>query len=104
MTAREQVASALSATTSSGNWDISYTYGEVSGSEPTPTPTTTSCPASQDPVCTVAPDGASTQQNVTVTGTGIINVNPKAMVVDANVSDFGHVVLRVDSSQVGNSL
>ena len=99
-TAREQVVSALSATTSSGNWDISYTYGEISGSEPPPTPTTTSCPASQDPVCTVAPDGASTQQNVTVTGTGIINVNPKAMVVDANVSDFGHVVLRVDSSQV----
>jgi hypothetical protein len=98
-TDREQVVSALSATTSAGNWDVSYTYGEVSGSASTPTPTTTSCPASQNAVCIVTPGGGSVQ-DVTVTGTGIIDVNPKAMVADADVSDFGHVVLRVDSSQV----
>ncbi len=37
---------------------------------------------------------------MTVTGTGVIDVNPKAMVTTANVSDFGRVVVRLNSTTV----
>ncbi|MFZ0251690.1 MAG: PASTA domain-containing protein [Acidimicrobiales bacterium] len=95
--AKELVLSALSATTSADNWDVSYTYGEDAGSASPPTSTTIPCATSSAPVpvCSTTPGNS-----VTVTGTGIINVNPKAMVAEANVSNFGHVVLRIDSSQV----
>ncbi|HEX4219268.1 MAG TPA: hypothetical protein VHZ02_12900, partial [Acidimicrobiales bacterium] len=101
--ARAQVVSALSATTSAGNWDISYTYGEVPGSAPTPsttTPMTSPCPEPSSVGCGVATFVAPDPQGVTVSGTGIIDVNPKAMVTSADVSNFGHVVLRVDPTQV----
>jgi hypothetical protein len=100
--AKAQVVSALSATTSAGNWDISYSYGEVAGSVPTTTvPTPTMLPCSPPQVgCAELPVVRPDPQNVTVTGTGVIDVNPKAMVTDANVSNFGRVVLRIDATQV----
>jgi hypothetical protein len=99
---KAQVVSALSATTSAGNWDISYSYGEVAGSVPTTTiPTPTMLPCSPPQVgCAELPVVRPDPQNVTVTGTGVIDVNPKAMVTDANVSNFGRVVLRIDATQV----
>jgi hypothetical protein len=103
--AKQQVISALSATTSADNWDISYTYGENAGPASAPTTTSTSTSTSTTVPCPPTAPACSTtsgsaQSSVTVTGTGVINVNPKAMVTAANVSDFGHVVLRIDSSQV----
>jgi hypothetical protein len=104
--AKQQVISALSATTSADNWDISYTYGEDAGSASTPTSTSTSTSTSTTVPCATSTASVcsetlgSPNSSVTVTGTGVINVNPKAMVTVANVSDFGRVVLRIDSSQV----
>jgi hypothetical protein len=37
---------------------------------------------------------------VTVTGSGVIDVNPKAMVTTADPSDFGTVIIRLDSSEL----
>jgi hypothetical protein len=107
-TAKAQVLSALSATTSADNWDISYTYGENAGAVSVPPSTSTSVPCAASSTtpgfaCSAEPGDASIA-NVTVTGTGVINVNPKAMVTIANVSNFGHVVLRIDSSQVWEEL
>lgn len=100
-TAQAQVVSALAATTSAGNWDISYTYGESQGStEPTAPSTIVNCSPSLEVACPGSSGGLTSPQNVTVTGTGIINVNPKAMVTIANVSDFGRVVLRLNASDV----
>jgi hypothetical protein len=100
-TAQAQVVSALAATTSAGNWDISYTYGESQGSTLPTTPSTiVNCSPSLEAACPGSSGGLTSPQNVTVTGTGIINVNPKAMVTIANVSDFGRVVLRLNASDV----
>ena len=83
------------------NWDISYTYGESQGStEPTAPSTIVNCSPSLEVACPGSSGGLTSPQNVTVTGTGIINVNPKAMVTIANVSDFGRVVLRLNASDV----
>ena len=106
--ARAQVISALGATTSAGNWDISYTYSQAPASDTSTTTTTTtsppvSCPPQlQDQVTCVVSIQESGQgtDNVTVTGSGIIDVNPKAMVTDADPSNFGHVILRIDATQV----
>lgn len=49
----------------------------------------------------VVPGGTDQDnENVTVTGTGVIDVNPKAMVTTADPSDFGTVIIRLDSSQL----
>ena len=98
--AKQQVISALSATTSADNWDISYSYGEAAGSVSTSTSTSTSVPCATSTASACSEVLVGPGSDVTVTGTGIINVNPKAMVTEANVSNFGHVVLRIDSSQV----
>lgn len=104
--ARARVVSALGATTAAGNWDISYDYSEVPGSSTTPTTTSPaeSCPDPSPPSaitgsgCAVAP--SEDTENVSVTGTGVIDVNPKAMVADADPSDFGPVILRIDTTQL----
>jgi hypothetical protein len=107
--ARARVISALGATTAAGNWNITYSYTQVPGRD---SATTTTVPA--DPSCAAAPGttgsgctvlvlpGGSAQdnENVTVTGTGVIDVNPKAMVTTADPSDFGTVIIRLDSSKL----
>jgi hypothetical protein len=104
-TPRDQVVSALGATTAAGNWDISYSYDEAPGSNTT---TTTTSPETICGVQTqtsgascVTPSGTGdSSENASVTGTGIIDVNPKAMVTDADTSNVGHVILRIDPTQV----
>ena len=111
-TARARVVSALGATTAAGNWNISYSYTEVPGQESTTTttvPSTVPCATSNVPsdatgsgcAILIVPGGSPEQNdNVTVTGTGVIDVNPKAMVTVADPSDFGPVVIRLDSTQL----
>jgi hypothetical protein len=101
--ARRRVVSALGATTAAGNWDISYSYSEVAGTGTATTTTTdpVSCPTPQaSNVLCVSAEVAQPPANVTVTGTGTIDVSPKAMVTEADPSNFGEVILRINSSTV----
>ena len=82
--------------------------------EETPATTTTvppamTCPTTDPPsgatgsgcaVLVVPGSSAPDDENVTVTGTGVIDVNPKAMVTEADPSDFGPVIIRLDSTQL----
>ena len=110
--ARARVISALGATTAAGNWNITYSYTQVPGRNSTSTttvPPAMTCPTTLPPSgatgsgCAVllAPgSSAPDNESVTVTGTGVIDVNPKAMVTTADPSDFGTVIIRLDSSQL----
>jgi hypothetical protein len=102
------VLSALSATTSSGSFNVAYDLTETPGSAPSITPTT--CVASQSTIVqsgTVV--GTSTSRacggnigihNASVTGQGTIDTSPFAMAVSADVSSFGNLSIRVDSTDV----
>ena len=96
--AKTQVVSALGATTNAGNWDISYKYSEVLGSNESAVPSTGVVCSAGSPCAPVATPAY--HQPVTVTGSGVIDVNPKAMVTTADVSDFGRVVVRLNSTTV----
>jgi len=99
---------ALNATTASGNFDVSYTFG---GGQPGPTTTTTAgCPApaptsgsGSGPIASTqlcqadAGPGPSTQP---VSGTATIDIQPFAMVATSEVSGFGTIVLRDDGTDV----
>jgi hypothetical protein len=111
--ARARVVSALGATTAAGNWNITYSYTEIPGQNSAPTtttvPSTVPCATSNLPPGTTGSGcaililpGGSTEgnDNVTVTGTGVIDVNPKAMVTEADPSDFGPVIVRLDATQL----
>jgi hypothetical protein len=110
--ARARVVSALGATTAAGNWNITYAYTQVPGRNSTTTttvPPAMTCPTTNPPsgatgsgcAVLVVPGGTGVDnENVTVTGTGVIDVNPKAMVTTADPSDFGTVIIRLDSSQL----
>ncbi len=108
--ARARVISALGATTAAGNWNITYSYTQVPGgnsSTTTTVPPAMTCPTTDPPstgsscaVLVVPGSSAPNDENVTVTGTGVIDVNPKAMVTDADPSDFGPVTIRLDSTQL----
>ncbi|MGH9007750.1 MAG: hypothetical protein ACRDV6_08585 [Acidimicrobiales bacterium] len=118
--AKSKIVSALGATTATGNWDVSYTYTETFGTSTGPQTTTTqpcpepllTTPTTVLPAASQGGSGLSTglgcvssgptepSQPVKVTGTGVIDVDPKAMVAVADVSNFGHVVLRIDGSDV----
>jgi hypothetical protein len=110
--ARARVVSALGATTAAGNWNITYSYTQVPGrnsTTPTAVPPAMTCPTTNPPsgatgsgcAVLVVPGGTDQDnENVTVTGTGVIDVNPKAMVTTADPSDFGTVIIRLDSSQL----
>jgi hypothetical protein len=112
--AERQVLSALSATTSSGSFNVAYDLTESPGS--VPSVTTTTCVSSQFNDAPIngaqtggAVAGASTSracgggigpQNVSVTGQGTIDTSPFAMAVSADVSNFGKLAIRVDSTDV----
>ena len=97
--ARARVISALGATTAAGNWNITYSYTQVPGGNSTTTttvPPAMTCPTTYPPssatgnscaVLVVPGSSAPDDENVTVTGTGVIVVNPKAMVTEADPSN-----------------
>jgi hypothetical protein len=108
--ARARVISALGATTAAGNWNITYSYTQVPGrssATTTTVPPAMTCPTTSPPsgatgggcaVLVVPGSSAPNNESVTVTGSGVIDVNPKAMVTTADPSDFGTVIIRLDSS------
>jgi len=97
--AARQVLSALSATTSSGDFDVSYTFGGQQGGPPSTSPTTT-CSVSgsggMGGVCT----GGDPANDQPVNGTATIDVRPFAMVATSDVSGFGSIVLRDNGTDV----
>ncbi len=111
------VLSALNATTSSGNFDVSYTFGGGTGGASSTT-TTTGCGASGVAGSAVPVAGAdvpagtlqaaspgfcpstSPAGSQPVTGTGTIDLAPFAMVATSQVSGFGTIVLRDDGTDV----
>jgi hypothetical protein len=94
-----QVITALNATTGSGNFDVSYTFGGQHGGPPTATPTTscgTSGSASMGEVC----NRSGPEQVQPVSGTGTIDVEPFALVATSDVSGLGNIVLRDNGTDV----
>ena len=89
--AEQRVLHALGVTTGSGNFSVTYQLTESSPSSSAP-PTTGLCGPGQG--CSAGP------QNVSVSGQGTIDVDPTAMAVSADVSDFGNLAVRVDATQV----
>jgi hypothetical protein len=112
--AERQVLSALSATTSSGSFNVAYDLTESTGS--VPSVTTTTCVSSQfngaplngaqtgGAVASTSPTrtcgGSIGIHNASVTGQGTIDTSPFAMAVSADVSSFGNLSIRVDSTDV----
>jgi len=107
--AEHQVLSALSATTASGNFDVSYALTESPGSGATSTTATTcvSGPGGTEQINGGPPKPASVltcggpgPENASVTGKGTIDTSPYAMAVSADVSTFGDLSIRVDGTDV----
>jgi len=95
----KQVLSALTTTTASGNFDVSYTFdGQSSGSSSTTT--TTTCggpdPTSRTEICV----GQSQQGSQPVSGTATIDLAPFAMVATSQVSGLGTIALRDNGTDV----
>lgn len=101
--AAPQVLSALNATTATGNFDVSYTFGGQPGGQSTTT-TTTNCAvpvagASSGAVpsnCVGGPQPGGQP----VAGNATIDINPFAMVASSQVSGFGTIVLRDNGTDV----
>ena len=95
--------SALNATTATGNFDVSYTFGGQPGGQSTTT-TTTNCAvpvagASSGAVpsnCVGGPQPGGQP----VAGNATIDINPFAMVASSQVSGFGTIVLRDNGTDV----
>ena len=121
--AERQVLSALSATTDSGSFDVSYT---LQGQPGRSTTTSTQCATvyqggvarvggGADTGTVVAPrpgPGATAvqrcfpvqnNQSTKVTGSGTIDVSPKAMVVSASINNSMDVSVRLDDQDVWES-
>ena len=98
--AAHQVLSALNATTDSGNFDVSYTFGGQTSADPTTTSTTTcSSPAGPGSARLDCVGGGSLRDQP-VTGNATVDVEPFAMVATSEVSGFGTIVLRDDGTDV----
>jgi hypothetical protein len=108
------VLSALNATTDSGNFEVSYTFGGQTPGTPTTT-TTTGCggavAAAAESHAAASAAGGSNSYAVLcvggspagtqpVTGTATIDLAPFAMVATSQVSGFGTIVLRDDGTDV----
>jgi len=121
--AEQQVLAALSATTDSNSFDMSYQMTETGPNSPVETKVSYSCPPQSGPVATAEGNPASANQAIqssggganphwvcsvnsmsasysaqSFSGQGVINVDPKAMVATASVA--GGVTVRVDSDGV----
>ncbi len=98
--AAHRLLGALSATTASGNFDVSYTFGGQDSGVPATTPTTrcSSPSALESGSADCAGNGSLLDQPVT--GTATVDVQPFAMVATSDVSGLGTVVLRDDGTDV----
>lgn len=113
--ARGDVLAALSTTTASGSFHIRYSLTSEPGLHPTPTtnaggPCTTVVIGAGMSIDARSPSGAATAgcgypvtadpQNVTISGEGVVHIDPTAMVTTANVPDLGQITTRVDGTNV----
>ncbi len=111
--AERQVLSALSATTSSGSFAVTYEFDPVTTSTVTTTTTTTasSCQVVSTvngntasdvapPTAVVCNAAPTSSPSVTVTGSGIIDTDPFTMVAVSNVSGLGKITLRDNGTTV----
>jgi hypothetical protein len=113
--ARGDVLSALSTTTASGSFHIHYTLTSEPGLHPTPTtnaggPCTTVVVGVGTSIDASSPGRKATvdcgypvtadPQNVTISGEGVVHIDPTAMVSTANVSGLGEITTRVDGTNV----
>lgn len=97
--ATHQVLSALNATTDSGNFDVSYTFG-AQGDDPPTTTTTTSCNSTGSGALPETCSGVGAVHDQPVSGTAVIDVQPFAMMATSEVSGLGKVVLLDDGTDV----
>jgi hypothetical protein len=105
--AQHQVIAALGATTDSGSFNFSY---DLSNTAAATTTTTNPCPQVR-PAYSNGGNGSASGTAMTyicgpqpaegsVTGSGVINTNPMAMVASAHINGGLDVVVRVDSQNV----
>jgi hypothetical protein len=105
--AQHTVLSALSATTSSGSYNVSYEFDPATPPTVTTTTTTSGCtvigssstgPGSALPeFCTATPNSFST---TTVTGQGTIDTDPFAMVATSDVTGLGMITIRDNGTDI----
>jgi hypothetical protein len=112
--AKAQVISALSATTDSGSFNMTYEFSTPSAPTSPTTTSTTACPGPiSPPVSPVGSSGGSTlmvecapapgdtvNDGETITGQGTIDTEPYGMVATSQVPDLGTVTLRADDTNV----
>ncbi len=114
--AQRTVLSALSATTSSGSYNVSYEFDPATPPTVTTTTTTPSCSIAVNPsgapgfdssggsvssgVELCAPSGGSSYPAVTVTGQGTIDTDPFAMVATSDVTGLGMITLRDNGTDI----
>jgi hypothetical protein len=111
--AQRQVLAALSATTSSGSFNVTYEFDPAT--PPTVTTTTTTVPCTYNDLVVPArpsapatasqlPEGCVTggsgPQDVKIQGQGTIDTDPFAMVATSNVSGLGMITLRDNGTDV----
>ena len=98
--AAHRLLGALNATTASGNFDVSYTFGGQDSGVPATTPTTTCSSSSALESAAVDCAGSGSLLDQPVTGIATVDVQPFAMVATSDVSGLGTVVLRDDGTDV----
>jgi hypothetical protein len=120
--AQRTVLSALSATTSSGSYNVSYEFDPATPPTVTTTTTTPSCSLAVNPSGTPGfdsaggsggsggsvssgvevcpPSGARSYPAVTVTGQGTIDTDPFAMVATSDVTGLGMITLRDNGTDI----
>lgn len=113
--ARGDVLAALSTTTASGSFHIRYSLTSDPGPHPTPTtnaggPCTTFVVGGGMSIDARSPSGQASvgcgypvtagPQSVTISGEGVVHIDPTAMVTTANVPSLGQITTRVDGTNV----
>jgi hypothetical protein len=104
--AQRTVLSALSATTSSGSYNVSYEFDPATPPSVTTTTTTSGCTvigsstgsgSAIPELCTATPNSFST---TTVTGQGTIDTDPFAMVATSDVTGLGMITIRDNGTDI----
>ena len=113
--AQRQVLAALSATTSSGSFNVTYEFDPATPPTVTTTTTTAPCPLGGNELVVpsrnsapdtgvAVPEGCVTQsggsQETEIQGQGTIDTDPFAMVATSNVSGLGMITLRDNGTDV----